>query len=442
VRAPAPQPAAGVQAHVVLAAVDIDDWNRTVERLNGAPAGTPAAGASAAPAAAEAYLPRGVALQVQQLTAAGRSLTRVVAGASQADDGTWRATVDSEELDGYLEWRPARGAAAAGRLYARLSRLSVPPSEAQTVETYLAQSPTSVPALDIVVDDFELSGKRLGRMEVEAVNRGSGTARDWQLTKLELAVPEARLSGTGQWSGGGRSRSRMALRFQLDLGDSGAFAERLGLGRVLRGGKGRMTGQIAWDGSPLAFHVPSLDGQVHLALDAGQFLKVAPGMGRLLGVLNLQALPRRLTLDFRDLFGEGFAFDNVTGDVAIRNGEAQTNNLRMRGVQAAVLMEGRADIEAETQDLRVLVVPELNAGTASLAYAVINPALGLGSFVAQMFLRKPLMAASTREFHISGTWADPKVERVARSVTAPLPEMDPPPAAPAASSPRPGAPRE
>jgi uncharacterized protein YhdP len=182
--------------------------------------------------------------------------------------------------------------------------------------------------------------------------------------------------------------------------------------------------------------VPSLDGTLNLALDGGQFLKAGPGAGRLLSVLSLQSLPRRLVLDFRDLFQEGFAFDNIAGDVTIDNGVAATRNLRMRGVQAAVLMEGNADLQRETQNLRVVVVPEINAGTASLAYAAINPAVGLGTFLAQMFLRRPLMAASTREFTVQGSWADPKVERVERKFGEPLPEFDPPPSAPAASVPK------
>ena len=163
--------------------------------------------------------------------------------------------------------------------------------------------------------------------------------------------------------------------------------------------------------------------------DAGQFLKAGPGAGRLLSVLSLQSLPRRLALDFRDVFQEGFAFDNVTGDITIQDGVASTNNFRMRGVQAAVLMEGRADLARETQDLRVLVVPEINAGTASLAYAAINPAIGLGTFIAQLVLRRPLMAAGTREFHVHGPWADPKVERVERPPGAPLPDIGSPPVA-------------
>ena len=96
----------------------------------------------------------------------------------------------------------------------------------------------------------------------------------------------------------------------------------------------------------------------------------------------------------------------------IDRGVATTNNLRMRGVSAAVFMEGSTDLRAETQDLRVVVVPEINAGAVSLAYATINPVIGIGTFLAQLFLRNPLAKAGTKEFHVAGNWADPKVEPV------------------------------
>ncbi|MDO9166441.1 MAG: AsmA-like C-terminal region-containing protein, partial [Rhodoferax sp.] len=146
----------------------------------------------------------------------------------------------------------------------------------------------------------------------------------------------------------------------------------------------------------------------------GQFLKADPGIAKLLGVLSLQSLPRRLTLDFRDVFSEGFAFDFLRGDITIEKGIARTNNLQMKGVNAAVLMEGQADIAKETQDLKVVVIPEINAGTASLIASVINPAIGVGTFLAQIFLRRPLIEAATQEFHIDGAWADPKITMVQR----------------------------
>ena len=74
------------------------------------------------------------------------------------------------------------------------------------------------------------------------------------------------------------------------------------------------------------------------------------------------------------------------------------------------------DLVRETQDLTVVVVPELNAGTASLVAAAINPVTGLGTFLAQWLLREPLQAAATQTFRITGTWADPQVERIARTI--------------------------
>jgi uncharacterized protein YhdP len=175
-----------------------------------------------------------------------------------------------------------------------------------------------------------------------------------------------------------------------------------------------MDGQISWLGAPISPDYRSMAGQVHLDVGSGQFLKAEPGLAKLLGVLSLQSLPRRFALDFRDIFSQGFAFDFVRGDVQIARGVATTNNLQMKGVNAAVLMEGSADIEHETQDLHVVVVPEINAMTASLVATAINPVIGLGSFLAQVFLRGPLIAAATQEFSVRGTWSDPEVAKLPR----------------------------
>ncbi|MEO8081204.1 MAG: YhdP family protein, partial [Caldimonas sp.] len=421
-------PAAGVAAEVDLRRLDVDAWRAAATRLGGVPAPAAKGGAAPAPplvfdaAGGAGYVPTAVALRVDAVEAGSRRLGHVTAGLSQ-EGGLWRANVDSDELDGYIEYRPARdGAGRAGRVYARLSRLSLPKGEAEHVETLLDEQPATLPALDIVVDEFELRGKRLGRLEIAASNRAADAqpagAREWRLSKLNLTMPEARFTASGTWGtpGGAGAVPQTRLDMTLVLADSGALLERLGLGKVVKGGKGSLAGQVSWPGSPLSPDYARMSGQVKVAIDAGQFLKAGPGAGRLLSVLSLQSLPRRLLFDFRDLFAEGFVFDNAVGDVTIAGGVASTNNLRMRGTAAAVLMEGSADLEHETEDLRVIVVPEINAGTASLAYAIINPAVGLGTFLAQYFLRKPLMAASTREFRVTGPWDDPKVERVERSL--------------------------
>ncbi|HUP06141.1 MAG TPA: YhdP family protein [Caldimonas sp.] len=459
VLAPAPAPSAGVAASLNLQRVDVDAWEKVYDQLfgPGAPAAavttppaasTPAvaaaalAGAAAASASSrEDYVPDTVALRALELRSGTQRLTSVVAGATD-ENGLWRANVSADELEGYVEYRPARRRTGTnpGRIYARLARLSIAKGEGeQQVETLLDEPPSAVPGLDIVVDEFVLHGRRLGHVEIEAANRvrreaGKEPVREWRLDKLAFTVPEAQFAATGVWSAAAApgARRRASMDFKLAVTDSGAFLERLGKGKVLQGGKGQVAGQISWIGSPFSPDYPSLAGQVNLTMDAGQFLQAEPGASRLLSVLSLQSLPRRLSLDFRDLFEQGFAFDNVAGDVSIAEGVAHTNNLRMRGPAAVVLMEGNADLARETQDVRVVVVPEINAGTASLAYAIINPAIGIGTFLAQYFLRRPLIEAGTREFHVSGSWDDPKVERVEHKRTPAVSVVDP--AASAAST--------
>ena len=275
---PAPQPAAGVAASVNLKTLVVDEWEAADDKLFGAVDGREASGRAG-------YTPDAIALRVQELNAGSRHLTRVVAGLSQ-EAGLWRANVDAEQLNGYVEYRPParRGASGgAGRVYARLSRLSLPKSEVEQVESLLDQQPASVPALDVVVEDFELRGKRLGRVEIEAVNRSSGQGRDalrdWQLSKFNVTMPEAQLTATGHWSAigvpaprGAAAPKRAVMDFKLVVADSGALLDRLGTPKAIRGGKGQLSGQVGWLGSPLALDYPSLSGQINVAIDAGQFL--------------------------------------------------------------------------------------------------------------------------------------------------------------------------
>jgi uncharacterized protein (TIGR02099 family) len=428
-------PAQGVSANISLGSVNIDAWEAALGRAAGGSGSAPLR--SGAAAASAGYLPTIMAVRARELTVEGRTLHDIVAGGSR-DGLLWRANVDARELNGFIEYRQPAGA-GGGRLHARLARLAIAAAAASEVETLLDQQPETLPALDIVVDDFELKGRKLGHLEIDAVNRGAGTVvreggvREWRLNKLNIAMPEAQFSATGNWAainavpvapGGPRlppaagERRRTVMNFKLDIADAGQLLARFGMRDVVRRGRGRMEGQVAWAGSPLAFDYPTLSGNFFINVEGGQFLKADPGLAKLLSVLSLQSLPRRLALDFRDVFTEGFSFDFLRGDITIQQGIAATNNLQMKGVNAAVLMEGRADIARETQDLKVIVVPEINAGTASLVATMINPAIGLGSFVAQLFLRQPLMRAATQEFHIDGTWADPRVTRVNRRAPA------------------------
>ena len=397
-----PLPDSGVKLLWAAPQIDLDPWRALL---------------GGEPLAADAWLPDLIELQTPLLRVAQRRLTGLQAGLRlAANRHDWRVQLRAEQLAGEAEWRQPPG--QPPQLMARLQRLALPESESQRVEQYLDQAQGALPMLDVQVEDFELRGRKLGRLLLRA--DGAAAGRDWTLQQLSIEHPQASLTAKGQWRA---AEKRSQLEWQLAIADSGRWLDALGFANVLRGGKGELRGVLGWAGSPLSPSSAGLDGQFSIALDKGQFLKADPGVARLLGILSLQSLARRLLFDWRDVFASGFAFDELAGEVQIRAGVAQTRNLRMLGLQANVLMEGGADLGAETTELRVLVVPNLDAGGASLAYTAVNPAVGLTAFLAQWLLKKPIQAASTTELRVHGPWSDPVVERVERAerAAAPLP---------------------
>ena len=400
-----------VLMQVQLPHFNADEWQQTLSAWLGTQTKDDKPAKPPSPQAM-AFVPTRFEVGTNELQWLGRTFNQVQASADKQGP-QWRIQLKADEAQGQIDYKPAQDNQTA-RVVARLANLVIPPAAVKDVEATLSDSPKDLPAMDIVIDNLELRGLKLGRAEVDGFSRpNAGGGREWVLNKFNLSLPEASFQAKGQWGGVDRSQAKHTqLDFTLQLQNSGELLERLGYKGAIRNGKGRMAGQVGWTGSPFSPDYNSMAGQFNINIDRGQFLKAEPGVARLFGVLNLQALPRRLTLDFTDVFSEGFAFDFVRGDVQIQQGIASTNNLQMKGVTAAVMLEGKADIERETQDLKVVVVPDLNTGTATLLYTIINPVVGLTSFLTQYFLKTPLARSTTQEFRVQGSWKDPKVSKI------------------------------
>ncbi|MEY3613257.1 MAG: hypothetical protein RJB14_2979 [Pseudomonadota bacterium] len=424
-------PTTGVTANIAMAQLVVDEWLALLP----APTSQATTGSAPQPPAWQGYLPTRLGLKVNQLMAKDRHLHQVQAGGSY-DAGVWRVNIDADELSGHVVYEPAKPGQTdpAGQLFARLSRLNLQPTSASEVETLLEAPPTSLPGLDIVVDSLVLRGKPLGRVEIQAINTDKGlaqtpAAREWQLKKFNIDVPEGTLHSTGRWLAAreGSPWRKSEMNFVLDVRDAGGLLTRLGTPDALRGGTGQLEGVISWQGSPLSLHYPSLNGHLDVRMGRGQFLKADPGAAKLLGVLSLQALPRRLLFDFSDVFAQGFAFDSVQGDVTIVHGMANTRNLQIKGVNALVQLDGSADLARETQKLHVQILPIVDTGTASLVAAItVNPLVGLTTFIAQWLLQNPLSRASAQAFMVDGSWAQPQVTRLDTRPAAPTKPTDQP----------------
>lgn len=349
-------------------------------------------------------------LKVAALDFGGRRLNDVTLRAGTSGS-VWIANVSSKELTGEIAWRPE----GQGRIVARLKHFMLPePAPGGKV-----QAPSrDLPALDIIADNLVVADKNLGRLELIAVNE----ALDWRIEKLVLTGPESLLKTTnGTWQAWAQ-RPGVNVGFELEVRDVGKYLERIGYPRTVQRGRATLKGSLNWAGSPQSIDFPSLKGDLELKADNGQFLKAEPGAARLLGILSLQSLA---TLDFRDLFGRGFAFDSIRGKAGINDGIMTMHEFEMRGASARATMDGSIDLVKETQDLHARVEPSIG-NISSIVLVVVNPVWGLGALIADKILKNPLGQAFAFEYKVTGTWTEPQVDRLKADVrTAEFPQQSP-----------------
>lgn len=332
--------------------------------------------------------------------------------------GRWQGTVSSSGTNGRFSFTPAAGKRHAV-LTADLDLLYIPSPEKVDEVLRLAPKKTeSLPSVDLNVKDLRYDNYRLGSLDVVAQNKGEGLNAYWDMTRFELTNDEMKLTATGRWNAGRGTHSKTTVEATADIRDLGDVLDRFNLTQVINDGAGQVHAQLDWQGAPIDFNTESLNGNLSVAMASGQILQVEPGAGRLISLLSLQTLLRRLTLDFRDVIGQGFVFDNIASSSSITNGMMRSNNFRMIGPQATVLGEGWLDLNSLTQNYTVTVLPDISLGSAALALTVANPILGVGSFLAQWALQAPLSQLFSVQYEITGTIDEPVITKIESAKTS------------------------
>lgn len=385
----------GLSLQGSLRSFDFDAWNDLDLDFNAATGGK--AGATL----------RSANVGISELRAANRIFHDTRVKATPIPKG-WKLDINGREVIGEVIYADA-GGLPGKRLSGHFQKLSIPAEMRGAAKKISDDSPTELPRiLEINTQRLSILDREIGQLNttLEAERNGLRTRN------LVISNPDGHLRGNGWVS----ASPRLATRFdiQIDSDNAGKLLDRLGISEGIKGGAATLTGNVSWLGRPENFTTRNLDGQLTLRMKSGRFSQLDPGAGRLLGILSLQALPRRIVLDFRDVFSEGFAFDSIEGDVHLARGVAYLPDLVIKGPAAIVHMRGKIDLGKEEQDLRVTIQPRLDESLAMAGAILGGPVVGVGTLVATKLLRSPVSKAATYEYLIQGSWTEPIVSKLAR----------------------------
>jgi uncharacterized protein (TIGR02099 family) len=272
-----------------------------------------------------------------------------------------------------------------------------------------ALRPVDFPSLQVKTRQLVYDSVDFGVLELQSNRQAGG---DHRIDHLTLASKLLSLQMSGGWRQlDGEQISQAEV--EVTGGNLGALLDALGYQKLMKGG--RPTGHLSasWRGAPWEVKAEILDGRFDTLIKDGQLLEVEPGAtGRALGLLSLTKLPRRLTLDFTDLFGEGFSFDRIQGDFVLDGGDAYTEKMVIDGPAAKIEIAGRVGLAAQDYDELVTVTPYLNSSLPLAGALAGGPAVGAAVIVAEKLLEGKLRLneLARKQYEVTGPWANPVVK--------------------------------
>jgi uncharacterized protein (TIGR02099 family) len=265
--------------------------------------------------------------------------------------------------------------------------------------------PRGIPAIDFHAGDLEWGEHHFGDVQAKIAKVDDGIS----LESLTVTGANFAANGKGEWRGKDAGAAHIAGT--LTSTDVQGTLKELGYVAVIEAKDGRLNYDLSWKGAPTAAALADATGHIQLALDKGQVVGLKPGAGRVLGLTSVAALRRRLALDFSDLTDKGLAFDTIRGDFDLRDGNAFTENLLVKGPAAEIGLIGRVGLKTRDYDQTAVVTGSIGSSLPLAALAGGPVVAGAVLLFTQVF-KQPLKGLARGYYRITGGWDNPIVERI------------------------------
>ena len=282
-------------------------------------------------------------------------------------------------------------------------------------------TPAEEPAPKLAAADVPLINGDVKQLIYDDINFGQASITTRRLRKgirvesFTSQAPFLKLSAKGQWTQWlGRDWTTFDVQFSSP--NAGKMVEALGFTAVIEKGELHGEATVAWPERLDRFDAAKAEGNIHLNIKKGNITEVEAGAGRLLGLFSLSALPRRLALDFRDTFKSGFQFDEINGDLTFHDGNAYTDNLTTTSPVAQIMVEGRTGYLQQDFDQKVIVTPKVSGSLPVAGGLLFGLEIGAAIVLLDKLLGEEINKASSREYHVTGTWQEPVITEIGRQV--------------------------
>ena len=189
-----------------------------------------------------------------------------------------------------------------------------------------------------------------------------------------------------------------------------------GLQSVLQSKESEFNINLYWPTLPKRNEILSAMGTARIKIKNGEIDTKKRIPGKALGLLSISELPKRLLLDFSDLFSNDFSFDRLNGDFSFRDGIAYTCNLTIKSAPADVVIIGATDTKKREYNQMAIVQPAVSDMLPMGGAMLGGPAAAASVFLFTKLFRRPLKDVGLAYYSINGDWNQPIITDISKDV--------------------------
>ena len=189
-----------------------------------------------------------------------------------------------------------------------------------------------------------------------------------------------------------------------------------GLQSVLQSKESEFNINLYWPTLPKRNEILNAMGTARIKIKNGEIDTKKRVPGKALGLLSISELPKRLLLDFSDLFSNDFSFDRLNGDFSFRDGLAYTCNLTIKSAPADVVIIGATDTKKREYNQMAIVQPAVSDMLPMGGAMLGGPAAAASVFLFTKLFRRPLKDVGLAYYSINGDWNQPIITDISKDV--------------------------
>ena len=397
----------GLWVRGALDELDIDAWRHRLQRSMAAEAedGRPMAAWVSEVFANEVD----AELAIDELSVAGLVPDRVDLKVGFAD-AQWVLAANGPSVAGEIVWPVGEAFDRAVVVdLARAKLLTSPPeSDDAPINAPSSMDPRKIRPLTLFIESLAWGDLELGQVRLETHRTMDGL----ELELVDVDGPDLRLQAQGQWIQPPTGEPRSLMSGRLSSRNFNQLIQATGYQAGLRARQASVNFELDWPGAPLDFNLFRVAGGLEFDIGGGNIPQASAGAGRLLGLVSFNALPRRLMLDFRDVFSAGFPFDGIEGEFDMQAGMARTDGVKIASPAAVLTLTGNTDMIARTYDQSLVIEPGLGSTLPVIGGLAGGPVGAAAGLLLRTILNQPLKGVSMARYTIQGPWSDPAIELV------------------------------